>query len=91
RAYFAGTVAPSVALSAFQATSADFEIRFRAGSTGYTTPYWYGYPCASIPNAAPTLNAIGNRSIQPGQPLIITVQASGANEDLEFSAVGTEP
>jgi len=46
----------------------------------------------SITNAAPTLNEIGNRSIQPGQPLIFTVQASGANEDdLEFSAVGSAP
>lgn len=91
-AYFSGTVAPEVELDSFQGTSADFQILFREGSTGYVTPYWKGYPCASIPNSAPTLYAIVNRSVQPGQTLTFTVQALDDNEDdLEFSAVGTAP
>ncbi|NLE06921.1 MAG: leucine-rich repeat domain-containing protein [Crenarchaeota archaeon] len=90
-AYFSGTEAPSVALNAFDWGALGFHIRFREGSTGYTTPYWRGYPCACIPNVAPVISDWKDLVIHPGQTLTFSIRASDENEDdLEFSAVGTE-
>ncbi|OPZ69126.1 MAG: hypothetical protein BWY82_02377 [Verrucomicrobia bacterium ADurb.Bin474] len=43
------------------------------------------------PNQAPVLDLIGNRSVEAGQPLSITVEASDADADpLEFAASGPD-
>ena len=44
-AYFLGN-APSMGASVFDGCASNFTVCYTAGSTGFTTPTWYGYPAA---------------------------------------------
>jgi hypothetical protein len=57
------------------------------------TPTWNGYPCEQfVPNAAPVLRSIGNKSIAAGRNLSFTVTADDANgESLTYSAAAAQP
>ncbi len=52
RAYFLGN-APSMGSSVFNYCASNFSICYTAGSTGFTSPTWYGYP-ASVCEASTT-------------------------------------
>jgi hypothetical protein len=45
KAYFLGN-APSMGTYVFLACARNFSVCYTAGSTGFTTPTWYGYPTA---------------------------------------------
>jgi hypothetical protein len=45
KAYFLGN-APSMGSDVFYGCASNFSICYTAGSTGFTTPTWYGYPAA---------------------------------------------
>lgn len=95
-AFFAGSAAPELTVNkidltttVFSDTASGFQIFFRQGASGYTTPTWYDYPCSSRANYAPVLTAIGNKTVQAGQPITFTIQATDTDEDtLSYAATG---
>lgn len=98
-AFFAGSAAPELTVNkidptttVFSDTASGFQIFFRQGASGYTTPTWYDYPCSSRANAIPVLTAIGNKTVQVGQPITFTIQATDTDEDtLSYAATGNTP
>lgn len=91
--FFAGSAAPSsFGSQVFYETDPSFQIFFRAGATGFTTPTWNGYSCSSRANAIPALTTIGNKTVQVGQPITFTIQTSDTDEDtLSYAATGNTP
>ena len=87
RAHFLGD-APSVSFDTFEGMNSDFTFLYNPGSTGFTTPEWYGYPCHPTP---PILAGIGNKSIQAGHPIVFTVEAENNGPRLTYSASGSNP
>lgn len=45
-----GTYTPSqtIGIGVFNSVAPDFKINYIKGKTGFTTPTWYGYPCAAV-------------------------------------------
>jgi hypothetical protein len=91
-AHFQGN-APFMGPHVFGYPASGFKVLYQAGATGFTTPTWNGYPCEQfVPNAAPVLRSIGNKSIAAGRNLSFTVTADDADgEPLTYSAAAAQP
>jgi len=85
RAHFQGN-APTIAFDTFEGMQTDFTFLYNRGSTGFTTPEWYGYPCHPTP---PILAGIEDIFIQAGKPIELTIQAKDHGPRLDYSASGT--
>lgn len=85
RAHFQGN-APTIAFDTFEGMNSDFTFLYNPGSTGFTTPVWYGYPCYPTP---PILAGIKDIFIQAGKPIELTIQAKDHGPRLDYSASGT--
>ena len=57
RAYFLGN-APSMGGEVFYGCSSNFTVCYTAGSTGFTTPSWYGYPAYPCAETASTTTSV---------------------------------
>jgi hypothetical protein len=62
KAYFLGN-APSMEPDVFLYCSSNFTICYTAGSIGFTTPTWYGYPAApcAVPPSSTTTTSVLNQ------------------------------
>jgi hypothetical protein len=58
RAYFSGN-APEMGIGVFDQCALFFIIHYTAGSTGFTTPWWQGYPATPF-NKCPAQQALGD-------------------------------
>jgi len=76
-AYFYGN-APSMEHDIFSGCASDFTVCYTAGSTGFTTPTWYGYPAAVCEETLITLSSF-NATPKSNEVILIWSTASEIN------------
>jgi hypothetical protein len=87
RAYFNGN-APSMGSSVFEYCASNFTVCYTTGSTGFTTPTWYGYPasvCGDSDGDGIPDNE-DNCPNKPNGPLLGTCSADSGNPGINCTS-----
>ncbi len=78
-AFFAGN-SPTISPNVFQGAAPDFTVYYVAGSSGFTSPTWEGYPSTELPSDPAIFVAPLSATVASGVSATLSVDAIGSGE-----------
>ena len=89
-AIFAGNAPGTLGSEPFKATADDFTVFYYGGTSGFTSPLWFGYPAVELGISPPLVAWLSNQGLPPDTGILTDSNHDGVSLLLAY-ALGLNP